>query len=107
MLFVVLEAHGAAWDYSRPLREQALWTEHAAFMDALEAEGFVALGGPLRHGALLIVKADGEAQVRATLAEDPWEQAAMLSIESVEPWQILLGHLPGADETGPTAGSST
>lgn len=32
------------------MREQALWAEHAKFMDALTAEGFVVLGGPLGEG---------------------------------------------------------
>ena len=32
------------------MRDQALWAEHAAFMDTLTADGFVILGGPLGRG---------------------------------------------------------
>ena len=38
------------WDHSRARREQAGWSEHAAFMDALAEEGFVVLGGPIGEG---------------------------------------------------------
>jgi hypothetical protein len=47
-------------------------------MDTLAAEGFVVLGGPLagtedeQLRVLLVVKANGEAEVHARLAEDPW-----------------------------------
>jgi hypothetical protein len=52
--FAVLLEHGPPWNQERPLREQAGWDEHATFMDALAADGFVQLGEPydilLRHG---------------------------------------------------------
>ncbi len=61
-------------------------------MNALAAEGFVVLGGPLGDGAevLLIVAADGEDTVRARLAEDPWTVSGLLALKSVEPWTVLL-----------------
>lgn len=62
-------------------------------MNALEAEGFVVLGGPLRDGALLIVEAETVEAVRARLASDPWERSELLVVASVEPWEILLGSL--------------
>jgi hypothetical protein len=38
---------GPAWNAALPLRGQAQWDQHAAFMNALAAEGFsVVLGGP-------------------------------------------------------------
>ncbi len=88
----VRRVRGPAWDASRPLRGQALWDEHAVFMNALAAEGFVVLGGPLGDGAevLLIVDADGEEAVRARLALDPWTTAGLLEVKSVEPWAVLL-----------------
>ena len=66
----VRRGRGPAWDATRPLRGQALWTEHAAFMNGLAAEGFVVLGGPLGDGreVLLIIDADGEGTVRARTA---------------------------------------
>jgi uncharacterized protein YciI len=98
MLFAVIHEHGPAWDASRPLREQAAWDEHAAFMDALADEGFIVLGGPLGDRravmvdrALLIVDAGTEDEVRTRLDGDPWKAMKLLEVASVEPWVILLG----------------
>jgi len=93
--FAVRTTHGPAWDSSRPLREQALWDEHAAFMDALTAEGFVVLGGVLggASGALLIIDASTEIAVQERLAQDPWLKSGHLAIAGIEAWNILLnGH---------------
>ncbi len=74
------------------MREQAAWAEHAAFMNALAADGFVVLGGPLGDGAevLLIVDASSEDAVRTRLAGDPWTSANLLVIVRIESWTILL-----------------
>jgi uncharacterized protein YciI len=90
--FVVTRERGPAWDATRRMREQDLWDEHAAFMEALAAEGFIVLGGPLGDGALVlhVVDAPGEEEVRLRLAADPWEPAAILRTASVERWRILL-----------------
>ena len=74
------------------MRDQALWAEHAAFMDALTAEGFVVLGGPLGRGEeiLLVVVSASEDGVRARLAADPWSESGLLEIGHIEPWTILL-----------------
>jgi len=94
--FLVARVRGPAWDHGRARREQLGWDEHAAFMDALVAEGFVVLGGPVGEGdgqeALLVVDAAGEAEVRARLAGDPWGED-MLVTESVRPWRVWLGAL--------------
>jgi hypothetical protein len=46
-------------------------------MDALTAEGFVVLGGPLggAEGALLVIDAENEETIRTRLADDPWNLA--------------------------------
>jgi hypothetical protein len=93
MYYVVRRQWGPAWDRARPLREQAAWAEHAAFMDELVDEGFVKLGGPLGEGALLIVEADSEETVRARLEEDVWSPMQMLFTAAVDRWEILLGDL--------------
>ena len=61
-------------------------------MNALAAEGFVVLGGPLGSGeeVLLVVDATSEQVLRARLAADPWSGSGLLDIKSVEPWTILL-----------------
>ena len=96
--FLVTEVPGPAWDRGRPRREQGGWDEHAAFVDGLAAEGVVVLGGPLGdpdYGpALLVFKADSEDEVRKRLGGDPWMDT-ILTIESVQPWTIWVGALPG------------
>ena len=46
-IFVVVRERGSAWDWSRPMRRQAEWDAHAAFMDAMVDERFILAGGPL------------------------------------------------------------
>jgi len=84
--FVVRRARGPAWYAARPLREQPLWSEHAAFMDALTEEGFVVLGGPLggNAGAMLMVDARDEDSIRKRQAEDPWERSRQLRVECID-----------------------
>ena len=79
------------------MREQKGWDEHAAFMDALEADHFVVLGGPLKnyskHKAMLVVSAPNEQVLRNRLAEDPWIRTGTLLNVELYPWEILLGKL--------------
>ena len=95
LLFAVFRARGAAWDPSRSLEEQPQWHEHAAFMDGLEAEGFVVLGGPLEGAseALIIVRAADEAEVRSRFAADPWSRSEQLRESRIVPWTLRLGSL--------------
>ena len=77
------------------MEEQNGWSAHAAFMDALHAEGFVALVGPLEGSAdaLLIARANNAEQVRARLSDDPWTISRTLSLTSVIAWTLRLGTL--------------
>jgi len=88
----VRRVRGPVWNPARSLREQALWPEHAAFMNSLAAEGLILLGGPLGAGeeVLLIFDSTSEEAVRARLAADPWTTAGLLEISRIEPWTILL-----------------
>ena len=92
MYFAVRLERGGPWDWSRDLREQKGFDEHARFMDALVEEGFIVLGGPLgdEREVLHAVCAPSASAVRERLAEDNWAQNGMLSITSIEPWTILL-----------------
>jgi len=96
---LVRNVPGPAWDHSKGRREQAGWDAHASFMDALAAEGFVVLGGPVGAGdgdyTLLVVSVQDEAAARARLADDPWADT-VLKIESVEPWSVWLRAADGA-----------
>ena len=95
-LLVSME-HGGPWDWSKGMREQELWDEHAALMDAFVEDGFIVLGGPLdARDVLLVVDADDEESVRARFSADPWIENGMLTITSVRPWTVLLeGRLEG------------
>lgn len=92
-LFVVNQIRGAAWDASKPIRSQALWDEHAAYMDQLTAEGFIVLGGPLGDPdgeAMLVIDAPDEETVKATLARDPWRRSGHLTTPKIQLWTIFL-----------------
>jgi uncharacterized protein YciI len=94
--FVVIRERGAAWDWSVPMRRQAEWDSHAAFMDDLAADGFIVAGGPLggeddaRRG-LHVVDAPEKSVIEARMAADPWTPMDLLRTVSIEPWTVLLG----------------
>ena len=92
MYFAVRLERGGTWDWSRDLREQEGWDEHARFMDSLVENGFIVLGGPVgdEREVLHAVCARSEDAVRERLAEDNWAQNGMLTVTSIEPWTILL-----------------
>ena len=96
--YLVIEVPGPEWDPSRPRRQHDGWDEHATYVDGLAHEGVVVLGGPLDdpdYGpALLVFTSADEDEVRKRLADDPWMDA-ILTIESVQPWTIWVGTLPG------------
>jgi uncharacterized protein YciI len=91
-VFALTMINGPNYDAARPRRAQDRWDEHAEFMDRLVADGFVILGGPVGDGeqVLVAVEAADEPQVRAHLADDPWERMGILSIGAVRPWTIWL-----------------
>jgi uncharacterized protein YciI len=71
------------------------WPAHAAFMDALEAEGVVVLGGPLEGtpDVLLIMRGQDEEEIWARLAGDPWYRNDHLRLSRIVPWTLRLGSL--------------
>jgi uncharacterized protein YciI len=94
-LFAVIRRRGAPWDGSKPLVEQAGWQPHADFMNALHDEGFALLAGPLEaeDEALLILRAENEAEIEARLADDPWTESGMLETARISRWNLRLGSL--------------
>jgi uncharacterized protein YciI len=90
--FMVLSAAGPHRDFSRDTRAQPFWDEHAAFIDRLVDDGFIVLGGPLveEGGALLVVKARDEDEVRGRMENDPWYEHGILKLESIKRWQIFI-----------------
>ena len=91
-LYVVRVERGGPWDWSRDLREQDGWDEHARFMNGLVDDGFIILGGPLEgdREALHVVDAPSEEEIRRRFAEDNWAENGMLAVKSIERWTILL-----------------
>lgn len=77
-LFAVIRSRGAAWRASRSKEGQEDWEAHASFMNALEKEGFVVLGGPLEGtpDVLLVVRARTPDEVVDRLSADPWAPRA-------------------------------
>jgi hypothetical protein len=94
-LFAVVRTRGPGWNEAQPLEGQEDWRRHADFMNALLADGFVRLGGPLEgtHDVLLIVRAASEAEVEARLAADCWAVRDLLRIRQITPWSLRLGSL--------------
>jgi uncharacterized protein YciI len=90
--FLVMSAAGSNRDHSQGTRDQPYWDEHAAFIDNLVQADFIMLGGPLpdEGGAVLIVRADSEAEVRDRLGPDPWYVHEILSLQSVRRWDIFI-----------------
>ncbi|MGI8856736.1 MAG: YciI family protein [Thermomicrobiales bacterium] len=90
--FIAISAAGPNRDLSKGSREQRLWNEHAVFIDRLVDEGFILMGGPFVDdgGAMLIVKAEDENEVREKIKDDPWYEHGMLKLESVKRWEIFI-----------------
>jgi hypothetical protein len=90
--FALTMVRGPDWDDALQIRQQRAWDQHEVFMDALAAEGFIVLGGPLGDGRRVLhaVEAADEDEVRKRLGQDPWALMGLLRIGSVEPWSIWL-----------------
>ena len=95
--FVAVSSAGPNRDSSKGTREQPFWDEHATFIDRLVEEGFILMGGPLvdEGGALLILNAEDENEVREKLKNDPWFEHGILKLESVKRWQIFIDERTG------------
>ena len=94
-LFAVTRSRGPAFHAGRPLEEQAEWSAHAVFMNALHRDGFVLLGGPLdgTPDVLLIVRAADADEITARFADDVWTRNDLLRITRIVPWTLRLGTL--------------
>ena len=94
--FLAISSVGPNRDSSKGTRKQPFWDDHVVFIDRLVDEGFILMGGPLvdeagmPQGALLIVKAEHENEVREKLKNDPWFIRGILKLESVKRWQIFI-----------------
>jgi uncharacterized protein YciI len=94
--YAVIREAGGGWA-DGGIADQPALNDHAAFMNALADANFVLFAGPLagsesgRLRALLIVNAGNEDEVRDRLADDPWVHANRLVIDSIDPWNVMVG----------------
>jgi uncharacterized protein YciI len=98
--FIVMSAAGPYRDHAKGTRDQPYWDEHAAFIDNLVQEDFIMLGGPLpdEGGAVLVVRASSEAEVRDRLQPDPWYVHGILTLQSVRRWDIFIDRWVAREE---------
>jgi hypothetical protein len=94
-IFAVTRTQGPAFNPALPLEQQDDWRGHASFMNALHAEGFVLLGGPLEgtSDVLLIIRSKDAEEIRTRLAGDSWTRKDLLRIKQIVPWTLRLGSL--------------
>jgi len=93
--YVVRVERGGPWDWSRDMRRQDGWEEHASYMDGIADEGFLLMAGPLEgdRETLWIVEADSEEDIRHRMGEDPWAANGMLRPVRVERWEVVIDTL--------------
>ena len=74
------------------------WTARFTPLSQAGKAGHLLFSGPWgeREGALLIFRAETEAQVEACVAEDPWTGNEVLVTERIARWEVRIGQLPGA-----------
>ena len=91
-LYVLRLERGGPWDWSRDMRGQDGWDDHAQFMDDLVDKGSIILGGPLEgdRETMHIIQAPSEQAVLDLFATDPWFVNGMLKPVRVERWTIVL-----------------
>jgi uncharacterized protein YciI len=91
--YVIRSEQGPAWNPALPLRDQILWTEHAAYINSLLSANKMILGGPIGDGnpyrAMVVFIAGSEGEVRERLADDPWYRGGVLRVVSIENWNII------------------
>jgi uncharacterized protein YciI len=89
--FVATSVAGPQRDLTKGSREQQYWSEHARFIDGI-IPGFIIMGGPFdaEGGAMLIVRAETEDEVREKLKPDPWYAHGILQLQSIRRWDIFI-----------------
>src|SRR5262249_21942182 len=98
MRFVVIREQGRGGDPSRPMRQQDYWPDHVEFVNGIVEDGSMLLGGPLSeidesgvtadptepvgesrtYRALVVLEAEGEADLTRLLDDDPWSKHRVL-----------------------------
>jgi hypothetical protein len=94
-VFAVTRTRGPRWNDAAPMEGQDDWRHHADQMNAMVADGFMLLGGPLvgTRDVLLIVRTSDETEIEARLGADCWTINGLLRTLQVTPWWLRLGSL--------------
>jgi uncharacterized protein YciI len=100
--WVVRVERGGPWDWSKDMREQDGWDDHAAYMDAIFEQGWLLLAGPVEGGreTMWVVEAASEDEIRRRMKDDPWSPNGMLTPVRIERWDIVLDRLPKPNNIG-------
>jgi uncharacterized protein YciI len=100
--WVVRVERGGPWDWSKQMREQVGWDDHAAYMDAIFEEGWLLLAGPVEgdRETMWVVEAASEDEIRRRMKEDPWSPNGMLTPVRFERWDIVMDRLPKPNNIG-------
>ncbi len=69
-LFAVVFRTGPKWDAAKPPNEQAFFKEHSANLRRLREAGSIAIGARYGDVGLIVVTANGEAEVRRLFEAD-------------------------------------
>lgn len=74
------------------MEEQEEWPAHAKFMNSLEGECFVVLGGPVTgtREFLLVVRANDEQEIQARISRDPWSRNQLLHVTEIRGGRYAL-----------------
>ncbi|WP_305097202.1 YciI family protein [Croceibacterium aestuarii] len=98
--YVALVERTEKWDRSKPAFEQEGFAEHAAYMEALEKSGMIAMAGLLAESELVlfVMRANDIDEVRAGFAGDPMQQSGLARVIRLEEAQFRIGTPEG---TGP------
>lgn len=96
--FFALVKRTEKWDHTKEAYEQPGFSDHAGYMGALEASGFIAMAGLLTpsEDVAFVFLADSEEEVRETLAQDPWQRSGQAKLIRLEEAQFRIGAPAGA-----------
>jgi uncharacterized protein YciI len=94
-LFIVIRRYCPPYDPGKPLEAQLDWEGHRTFMNRLEEEGLVRLGGPLEGAGevLLVFRAMTEGEINQRLEADPWTRSGVLSTTRIARWDLRIGEV--------------
>ena len=96
--FVGIVERTAKWDKGKEAHEHEGFADHAAYMDGLTAAGFIAMAGLMLASSevLFVFLADSEEEVRAKMAQDPWQKSGLARLVRLEEAMFRIGAPAGA-----------